>query len=29
VSLDQLVIHTRLKEFVTTTQHEQGSPKGP
>jgi len=28
VSLDQLVIHTRLKEFVTTAQHEQGSPKG-
>ncbi len=28
-SLDQLVIHTRLKEFVTTAQHEQGSPKGP
>ena len=26
-SLDQLVIHTRLKEFVTTAQHEQGSPK--
>ncbi len=28
-SLDQLVIHTRLKEFVTTARHEQGSPKRP
>ena len=28
-SLDQLVMHTRLKEFVTTAQHEQGGPKGP
>jgi hypothetical protein len=27
-SLDQLVIHARLKEFVTTAQHEQSSPKG-
>ena len=27
--LDQLVMHTHLKEFVTTTQHEQGRPKRP
>ena len=26
-SLDQLVMYTRLKEFVTTAQDEQDSPK--
>jgi hypothetical protein len=24
-SLDQVIMHTRLKEFVTTAQYEQGS----